>query len=78
MPVRPKHETKQCPLCKAEFICKAGSILQCQCQTIYLNPEQMEYVNAQYEDCLCVSCLEKLRSEYNHRQHQLEIRKFSR
>lgn len=78
MPAHPKHETKHCPRCNGEFECKAGSILLCQCQTIYLNSAQMEYVNAQYDDCLCVSCLGKLRSEYNCRQHQKEIRKFSR
>ena len=78
MPMHPKHETKLCPRCKAEFECKAGSILLCQCQTIYLNPEQAEYVNAQFDDCLCVSCLGILRSEYNFRQHQKKIRKFSR
>ena len=71
-----KHENKHCPRCDAEFECKSGSILLCQCQTIYLTVEQLEYVNAQYDDCLCVSCLATLRSEYNNQQHQKRINKF--
>jgi hypothetical protein len=78
MSVNKKHETKHCPRCEAEFECKSGSILLCQCQTIYLTPEQMDYINAQFDDCLCVSCLAALRREYNCRQHQLKIEKISR
>lgn len=73
-----KHETKHCPRCSIEFECKSGSILLCQCQTIYLTSEQVEYVSAQYDDCLCVSCLGVLRSEYNCRQHQKKIYELSR
>lgn len=68
-----KHETKHCPRCDAEFECKSGSILLCQCQTIYLSSDQAEYVSAQYDDCLCVKCLQALRSEFNCRQLQHEI-----
>lgn len=74
----PKHESKQCSRCDTEFECKSGSILLCQCQTIYLSPEQTDYVNAQYNDCLCVTCLQALCSEYNCRQHQRQIHRFSR
>ena len=73
-----KHETKQCPRCNTEFECKSGSILLCQCQTIYLSSEQMDFISGQYDDCLCVDCLQALRSEYNCQQHQKKILKLSR
>lgn len=70
MVVKSKHETKRCPRCDAEFECKSGSILLCQCQTIYLSAEQTDFISEQFDDCLCVSCLQALRSEYNTRQHE--------
>ncbi|MCF6257572.1 MAG: cysteine-rich CWC family protein [Gammaproteobacteria bacterium] len=73
MPTTHKHETRHCPRCNTEFECKAGSILLCQCQTVYLSPEQTEYVSTQFDGCLCVTCLQALRSEYNCRQHQWQI-----
>ena len=61
----PKHEKKQCPRCNAEFECKTGSILICQCSKIEMNAEQIEYANSQYDDCLCLSCLKILCAEFN-------------
>lgn len=73
-----KHETKNCPHCNTEFECKAGSVLLCQCQTIVLSAEQLEYIHTLYNDCLCVSCLYALRTEYNLQQHNKKIQKYSR
>ena len=70
---QPKHETKNCPRCNIEFVCKSGSILLCQCQTIVLSSEQMDYMNAQYDDCLCISCLQKLCTKFNDQQHKQNI-----
>ncbi len=61
----PKHENKQCPRCSAEFECKTGSILLCQCSKIEMTQEQLEYSNSQYNDCLCLSCLKELQTEFN-------------
>jgi len=61
----PKHEKKQCPRCSTEFECKTGSILLCQCSKIEMTAEQLEYSNSQYDDCLCLSCLKELRTEFN-------------
>ncbi len=61
----PKHEKKQCPRCSTEFECKTGSILLCQCSKIELTAEQLEYSNSQYDDCLCLFCLNELRTEFN-------------
>ncbi len=65
----PKHEKKQCPRCATEFECKTGSILLCQCSKIDMSTEQLEYSNTQYDDCLCLSCLKELRTEYNNLSH---------
>jgi hypothetical protein len=70
----PKHESKQCPRCRTLFECKSGSIMLCQCQTVVLNAEQLEYISQQYEDCLCSRCLLEVRSEYNEMQHVRRIR----
>ena len=61
----PHHEIKKCPRCNAEFECKTGSILLCQCSKVEMTAEQLEYSNSQYDDCLCLSCLKELRTEYN-------------
>ena len=70
----PKHEKKQCPRCSKEFECKTGSILLCQCSKVEMSAEQLEYSNTQYSDCLCLSCLKELRTEYNSLSHQRMIK----
>lgn len=61
----PKHEHKTCPRCQSEFECKTGTIEQCQCQTVELTEEHLDYIQARYDDCLCAACLVALRREYN-------------
>ena len=60
------------------FECKSGSILLCQCQTVLLTPEQLEYIAGKYRDCLCSACLLEARTEYNLQQHDLRIKAISR
>lgn len=74
----PKHESKQCARCKSLFECKSGSIMLCQCQTVVLSAEQLEFISQQYEDCLCSRCLLELRAEYNGQQHARKIRRLGR
>lgn len=76
MPTSPKHETKNCPRCNAEFECKSGSILLCQCQTIFLSEAQLDYNRAQFNDCLCITCLQELRTEFNCLQHDSKLQKY--
>lgn len=71
--IRIKHETKNCQRCGDGFECKSGSISLCQCQSVLLTPEQLEYVATQYSDCLCHRCLVELRSKFNQSQHQQRI-----
>ena len=75
--MKPKHETKNCQRCGKGFECKSGSVLLCQCQTVVLSPEQLEYISARYDDCLCASCLLELRAEFNALQHKEILRRFS-
>ena len=70
----PKHEIKQCPRCESEFECKTGAILLCQCSKIEMTVEQLEYSSTQYNDCLCLSCLNDLRTEYNALNHSQKIK----
>lgn len=59
-----KHEEKHCPRCDTSFVCKAGSIMLCQCSTIQLSVEERAYVESKYDDCLCTNCLNALQKEY--------------
>lgn len=70
----PKHEKKLCPRCSQEFECKTGSILLCQCSKIEMSAEQLEYTSRQYNECLCLSCLNELRTEYNGLSHSKKIK----
>lgn len=70
----PKHENKQCPRCEKEFECKTGSILLCQCSQIEMTAEQLEYSSTKFNDCLCLSCLKELRTEYNNLTHNKLIK----
>ena len=75
--IKSKHETKNCARCNNEFECKSGSILLCQCQTIVLSSKHMDYISDLYDDCLCITCLQVLRSEFNLSQYQEKINLYS-
>ena len=59
-----KHEEKRCPRCSAAFECKVGTIAQCQCSAIQLTVEESAFIQAKYEDCLCINCLHELQQKY--------------
>lgn len=37
-----KHETKICPRCAREFVCKTNRIHHCDCMGVRLSPQTME------------------------------------
>ena len=74
--MKTKHETKHCQRCGKGFECKSGSILLCQCQTVVLSPEQLDYIASHFDDCLCASCLLTLRGEFNAMQHEERLKQF--
>jgi Cysteine-rich CWC len=57
------HEQKYCPSCKQAFECKVGSIHLCQCSTVKLNEEEKHVIQAQFDDCLCITCLQKIKEQ---------------
>ena len=69
-----KHEMKNCPGCNAEFECKVGSILLCQCTTVRLEEEEREYINSRFDDCLCADCMKALKSEYHNQRFQDKLK----
>lgn len=60
-----KHEQKTCPHCQTHFECKSGDITNCQCEMVILNQQHRDYIYSHYDDCLCASCMRKMRSEFN-------------
>lgn len=74
----PSHESKNCPRCKLNFECKVGSILQCQCSSVFLTQAEQDYVNTRYDDCLCVSCLVEVQSECSIFNHDKKLQQYLR
>ncbi len=70
----PSHEDKHCPKCKTTFECKVGSIMLCQCSTVQLTAEEIEFIQQQYDDCLCASCMKQLKAEYHNQLFQNKLK----
>ena len=56
----PKHETKICPRCGRPFVCKANRVMHCDCMSLSLSEEVVDYIATHYDDCLCLGCLQEL------------------
>jgi len=69
----PAHENKQCQRCNKNFECKSGSILLCQCQTVVISSEALNYIGERYQDCLCAKCLRELRDEFECLANQVDL-----
>lgn len=65
-----KHEVIDCERCANKIECKVNAIRNCQCSTIQLNLNELQYVSEHYGGCLCVDCLIQLKDEY----HNLQIK----
>jgi len=70
-----KHEEKYCPRCGILFECKVGDVANCQCNTIQLNRKERDYINEQYDDCLCANCMKDLKAEYHNNKLKNKIKK---
>jgi len=68
-----KHELKTCPNCHQPFECKSGDIINCQCETVNLEAQHRNYIEKQFNDCLCAQCLVDLRSKINSQQFTQKI-----
>ena len=60
-----KHEIIPCERCRKRIVCKANSYTKCQCSTIQLNLNEVQYVSEKFEGCLCSACLLELKEEYS-------------
>lgn len=59
-----KHEIIRCERCGASMECKANANAKCQCSTVQLNLNEMQYISENYEGCMCAVCLAELKQEY--------------
>ena len=64
MPAIEKHETIHCERCNTPVVCKANNYARCQCSTVQLTINEMQYISETYDACLCAKCLTELREEY--------------
>jgi hypothetical protein len=62
--MHPKHEIIRCERCEATFECKANSFTKCQCSTVQLTINEVQYVSELYDGCLCANCLLVIQQEY--------------
>ncbi|MBP6430387.1 MAG: cysteine-rich CWC family protein [Ferruginibacter sp.] len=60
-----QHEQKYCPSCHQKFECKVGSIHLCQCSAIKLTEVEKNFIQSNYDDCLCISCLLNIEEQLN-------------
>lgn len=59
-----KHEIIPCERCGGRIECKANSYTKCQCTTVQLNLNEVQYVSENFDGCLCAACLFDLKNEY--------------
>ena len=60
-----KHVPEICPRCGGEFLCCPNKGWDCGCGEIKLSQKHREYMASLYDSCLCNSCLQQLRDEYD-------------
>ena len=71
-----KHEEKNCPNCNAVFECKVGDVANCQCFGVNFSEEERSFIASRYSDCLCVSCMVRLKSVYSVAKRERELAVF--
>jgi len=59
-----KHEIIHCERCGKSIECKANSFTKCQCTTVQLNLNEVQYISENFDGCMCAKCLEELKEEY--------------
>ncbi len=52
---------KSCPRCSRDFECRNDDIFNCACISIPLFKKELDWLAANYDDCLCINCLEEIR-----------------
>ncbi|MFK7823456.1 MAG: cysteine-rich CWC family protein [Oligoflexales bacterium] len=60
-----KYQPEPCPLCNRLFVCKVGNISQCQCAQADLTKEVIRFLEVEFDNCLCISCLKLINGDKN-------------
>lgn len=63
-----ENGNKSCLRCHASFECRVDAIHLCQCSAVELDDKERNYINEQFDDCLCARCLKEMKEEYRHKQ----------
>ena len=59
-----KHEIVACERCGTSIECKANNYTQCQCSSIRLSLNELQFVSENFDGCLCLKCLDDLKTEF--------------
>lgn len=54
---------KKCSRCNLRFECQNDNIMNCDCINIIIPKYVYGYIKKNYTDCLCVKCIEELKTE---------------
>ena len=72
-----EHEYVSCPRCKANFECKVGTIMLCQCMVVTLDDNERDYIRKYYDSCLCAACIIQMKQEYNDHLFNIKLQRIS-
>jgi hypothetical protein len=56
---------KKCPKCSVVFECNSQFIEDCQCYVVNLSKQELNNIEAQYDDCLCAACMNEIKNTKN-------------
>jgi hypothetical protein len=59
-----KHEIISCDRCGKHMECKANAYTKCQCSSVQLTLNEVQYISENFEGCMCADCLRALQVEY--------------
>ncbi len=69
-----KRMLKSCPRCNRTFECRHDQITECECTLVPLNEEDMSYIHARHDECLCIDCLMALSRERKRKErHRVAV-----
>ena len=55
--------TDTCPRCRQAFHCGVADAAPCPCTDLTLSPELTAALRAQFDGCLCLTCLAELQAQ---------------
>jgi len=58
------EKNEKCPRCTKKFECKPADISACNCLKVELSKEEYRFISSRFQTCVCNSCLNELKEEY--------------